>query len=383
MKYSEEIYFDQAATSYPKPPCVLEAVKRALTEYGGNPGRSGHRLSLGAAECVFSVREALCRFFDAPSAERVIFTKNATEALNLIIFSVLKNGGHALCSDMEHNAVLRPLLHLKREGRADFDVFESKELTEEGLKALLRPDTRLLVLNHASNICGRVLDAERIGRFCEGHGIVFVLDASQSAGHIPISMQKMKVDVLCAPAHKGLYGIMGAGFAIFRREMNLPPFMHGGSGVHSLASEMPSTLPERYEAGTLAVPAIAALGASLADIKEKGVGKIHGHIESMERCLGEGLTHIRGIRVLEKEARGSGILSFVHESLSPAALAERLDDAGVAVRSGYHCAPLAHRTIGSPDGGTVRIGLGASNTLSECEHFLERLEKITTSEISY
>ncbi len=377
MKYSEEIYFDQAATSFPKPPCVLEAVRRALAEYGGNPGRSGHRLSVSAAECVFSVREALCRFFDAPSAERVVFTKNATEALNLSIFSVLKNGGHALCSDMEHNAVLRPLTHLRREGRADFDIFESKGLSEEGLEALLRPDTRLLVLNHASNICGRVLDAERIGRFCEGHGIVFVLDASQSAGHIPVSMRKMKVDILCAPAHKGLYGIMGAGFAIFRREMDLPPFMHGGSGVHSLASEMPSTLPERYEAGTLAVPAIAALGASLAEIERQGVGQIHARIQAMEQFLGEELSRMQGIRVLEKESRGSGIISFVHESLSPSALAERLDGAGVAVRSGYHCAPLAHRTIASPDGGTVRIGLGASNTLSECEHFLKRLDKIT------
>ena len=376
MKYGKDIYFDQAATSYPKPDCVYEAMVRAVRDEGGNPGRSGHSLSLAAAERVLSVREALCRFFDAPSAERVIFTKNATEAINLAVFSVLRGGGHALCSDLEHNAVLRPLAQLKRDGTADFDIFESARLSEEYLASLLKKSTRLLVMAHASNICGRVLDASLVGSFCKKHGIIFVLDASQSAGHIPISVQKMGIDVLCAPAHKGLYGIMGAGFAIFKDALSLPSFLQGGSGVYSLSEEMPSVFPERYEAGTLPLPAIAALGASLSWVEEKGVGEICAHIERLEGYLMRKLSTRRGIRVLESKAYGSGIISFTHESLSPATLAEMLDEMGVAVRSGYHCAPLAHKTIGSIKTGTVRISLGASNTQEECDAFLERLDKI-------
>lgn len=383
MKYDKDIYFDQAATSYPKPECVYEAVTRTVRNEGGNPGRSGHRLSLAAAERVLSVREALCRFFDAPSAERVVFTKNATEALNLAIFSVLRGGGHALCSDLEHNAVLRPLAQLKREGTADFDVFESARLSEEYLASLLKNNTRLLVMTHASNICGRVLDASFVGAFCKKHGIIFVLDASQSAGHIPISLREMNIDILCAPAHKGLYGIMGAGFAIFKEALSLPSFLQGGSGVYSLSDEMPTVLPERYEAGTLPVPAIAALGAALARVEQRGVEVIRAHIERLEKHLKSALLTRRGIRVLEAKAHGSGIISFTHETISPATLAERLDEMGVAVRSGYHCAPLAHKTIGSIKTGTVRLSLGASNTAEECDAFLERLDKIVASDFSY
>jgi len=379
MNYHDLIYFDQAATSYPKPTCVHEAIAEALERYGGNPGRSGHRLSVDAAERVFTVREQLCRFFDAPAPERVVFTKNATEALNLAICSVLQEGDHALCSDMEHNAVLRPLFHLKSIGRIDYSVFHAMPFSEEALFSMLRKNTRALILNHASNVCGRVHDAKKIGAFCKKHGILFILDASQSAGHIPISMREMNIDILCAPAHKGLYGIMGAGFVIFKTQERFPAFLHGGSGVHSFSPEMPEELPERYEAGSLSVPAILALGASLAEIEKKGVAEIGAYIQKLERFLKERLLENKTIHLYEKDAHGSGILSFTHAKYSPSELAERLDRENVAVRSGYHCAPLAHRTIGSDKCGTVRIGLGVSNTLEECERFLEILENQTNS----
>lgn len=376
MRSDKLIYFDQAATSYPKPKTVLEAVARAIQEQGGNPGRSAHRLSVQASDLVFSVREKICRFFEAPAADRVVFTKNATEALNLAIFSALRNGGHALCSNMEHNAVLRPLLHLKREGKADFDIFESKEFSKEKLQSLLRKDTKILILNHASNVCGRVQSPMEIGSFCAENGILFVLDASQSAGHIPISMQKMKIDILCAPAHKGLHGILGLGFAVFRTQKSFPPFLYGGSGVYSLDEDMPKELPERYEAGSLSVPAIAALGAGMEFVKEKGVEEIEKKVLSLERFLKEELLKRPFFRVWDEKAEGSGNVSFTHERFSPSLFAELLDSENVAVRAGYHCAPLAHRSIGSIMSGTVRIGLGAFNTFEECEEFIERIDRL-------
>ena len=376
MNCIRRLYFDHAATSYPKPPTVFDAIGRALTLAAGNPGRSAHALAVCAAEEIYATRETLARFFDASSAEGVVFTLNATHALNVAIASACHGGGHVLCSDIEHNAVLRPLAALARAGRIRYEVFPSEGNVREHVKERLRADTVLVVLNHASNVFGRVTPIREVGALCKERGIYFVVDASQSAGHIPISVRRMGINALCLPAHKGLYGILGAGAVIFEGDTLPHPLLYGGSGAFSRLPDMPEMLPERLEAGSLPVPAVLALGAGVRFVEEKGVEAVADHVAALEALLHEHLAEIKGIRVHRAHERGSGSVSFTHESLSPALLAERLDEAGVAVRSGLHCAPLAHEVIGTAREGTVRASVGLQSTKEECFALFERLSEI-------
>lgn len=376
MTYSEPIYFDQAATSYPKPPAVMAAVKRALRDAGGNPGRSGHRLSVAAAEGIYETREAVASLFSSPYPEGVIFTCNATYALNLVITGYAMTGGHILLSDMEHNAVRRPVLAAAERYGCHYEIYPTGGDTAAEIKKRIRADTVLVAANHASNICGRVLPAEAIGETCRKAGVPFLLDASQSAGHLPIDVEKMGIDVLCAPAHKGLYGIQGCGFAVFRAPSALAPLVTGGSGVSSLAPEMPETLPERYEAGTLPTPAIFALNEGIRAVCKSGIERVAAHTGRLERRLTSLLSDIPGVRVILPDEHGSGILSFVCDGFSPEEIAARLDEKEIAVRAGLHCAPLAHQTLGTLPGGTVRVSVGMTNTEKECELFAARLREI-------
>ena len=376
MRSSDLIYLDQAATSFPKPPAVFPALVRALTEAGGNPGRSGHRLSLAAAEEIYACRLAVASFFEAPAAEGVIFTANATAALNLAIACLCAKGGHVLISDMEHNAVFRPIYRLAEEGKITYGIYPTAQNVTAAIRARLRPDTVLVIANHASNICGRVLPLEEIGSLCREKGLCFLVDASQSAGHIPVSMRKMKIDILCAPAHKGLYGIQGAGIAVFAEERPYPPFLSGGSGAYSLSPHMPDEYPERFEAGTLPTPAIFALHAGLGAVKLRGVDAVFRHTLRLSALLTEELTALPGVRLMLPEEAGSGILSFLAEGFTPEELATLLDRASVCVRAGLHCAPLAHRALGTEKSGTVRISLGMTNTEEECLAFCRRLSAI-------
>ena len=374
MSSYELIYFDQAATSYPKSQAVKESVLRSLTTGVGNPGRSAHKEAKDAAEAVYEARCAVCRFFGATDESRVVFTQNATTALNMAIHAICASGGHVLCSDIEHNAVLRPLAYLAREGKIRFDIFPSRGITADLLERYVRADTCAIVTTHASNVCGRVLPLEIIGDFCRKRSILFIVDASQSAGHLPIDVQRMKIDILCAPAHKGLYGILGAGFAIFETQRELPPLLHGGSGTESFSPYMPKALPERFEAGSLSVPAITALGTSLKEIEAVGVKTIAAHIASIEKYLRQELASFPALS-LSKES-GCGILSLTHERFSPSRMADALDEVGVATRAGYHCAPLAHKTLGTDKTGSLRLSLGATNTKAECAAFCERFSAV-------
>lgn len=380
MSLNKLIYFDQAATSYPKPRTVLRAVARGLRT-AGNPGRSGHRSSVAAALAVYGVREALCDFFGAPHPEGVVFTQNATHAINMGILALLgedtsPTAPHVLYSDLEHNAVVRPLYHLARQGRVTAEEYPSAE-GARGIKVRLRPETRLIVATHASNVCGRVLPITEIGALAKERGIPLLVDASQSAGHIPISMMHMGIDVLCIPAHKGLYGPLGAGAAIFARPKAIyPPFLLGGSGTHSLSYEMPKDLPEHFEAGSLPLPAILGLGAALSYCKKRGVEEMGAQLLRLEEQLSLLLSDIPQITLRMPEAHGSGILSFTHARLSPTQVAEQLDHCGIAVRAGLHCAPVAHRTLGTLRLGTVRVGLGHTNTIKECERFARTLRNL-------
>lgn len=375
MRRYKGIYFDHAATSYPKPKAVLRAVSQALVEEGGNPGRSAHALSLKAAERVSSARETLASFFGLRDERGVVFTKNATEALNLAVHTLTAAGGHVLCDDMAHNALLRPLYALADAGKISLSFFSAREASN-ALTAQLREETVLVCVTHASNICSETCDVAGIGAVCKARGIAFLVDASQSAGHIPIDCEALGADAVCVPAHKGCFGVMGAGAVLFPHpKEEYPPFLFGGSGAHSRERGMPRTLPERFEAGTLPLPAIAAFEAGVRRVEEVGVLEIGHKIKAMEELLKEGLGSIEGI-TLFGEGVGGGILSFAHRERSPNALADALGAEGICVRAGLHCAPLAHQTLGTPREGTVRVSLGYTNTKRECERFLSVLSRV-------
>ncbi len=377
MRSSDFLYFDQAATSFPKPPAVLKSIRAALNEAGGNPGRSGHRLSVAAAMGIYACREALAAFFEAPYPEGVIFTQNATYALNLAIFALAKRGGHILLSDMEHNAVFRPVFHLAETRGITYEIYPSGKDAAAQVDARIRENTSLVIATHASNICGRVLPIGEIGAVCQRRGVPFLVDASQSAGHIPVSMEKMQISALCAPSHKGLYGVQGAGFLILRDPHHpLPPLVFGGSGAFSTSPSMPEEYPERFEAGTLPTPAIFALRAGLREISARGVSEIGHHIATLEAYLKERLASIPSLRLILPEERGNGIIAFQARGLTPSQLCELFDERGVALRGGLHCAPLAHRALGTEKEGTLRLSLGFTNTKRECDAFLTRLNSI-------
>ncbi len=368
------IYLDNAATSYPKPTAVGDALLRAIHEYGGNPGRGGHRLSFAAAEAVYECRCAVADFFGTPSPESVVFTAGATASLNLAIATAARRGMHVLMSDREHNAVARPIYRLAREGIIEYEIYPTKGDVLGEIEKRLRKNTGLLIACHVSNITGFELPVAKIGALCRERGIRFVIDAAGSAGHLPISLSSLPCDALCAPAHKGLLGIPGVGIAILRDWEEQREFLSGGSGVDSLSETMPSRLPERYEAGTLPTPAIVALSAGLKYLTHYGMERVMTDEERLRARLREGLCQRRDLCVYEPDNR-HGPLLFTHATLPPEEIAARLDRVGVCVRAGYHCAPLAHATVGTPKGGAVRVSPGITNHRRDIEDFLTLLAR--------
>ena len=348
------IYFDHAATSYPKPPDVFTAIERTLRERGGNPGRSGHRLSLAAAEQIYETRETLARFFDGGTPESFVFTHNATHALNLALKSAVREGDHVLISDLEHNAVFRPVYRLYRDKKISFSVFQTMGDILQNIEAVRQTNSRILICTHISTLNGQCLPIRKIAEYCRRHRLYFILDASQSAGHTPISLRELDVDALCAPAHKGLLGIQGAGFVYLRSKDGLCEYMEGGSGSHSLSPEMPDELPERYEAGTLATPAIAALCAGIGALEAMGGAQ---EAEAREKALAcrakDMVASIKGAQLYA--AHESSLFAFNLRGYSSEELAELLSGRGIAVRGGFHCAPLAHRALKTGEHGAVRV----------------------------
>ncbi len=380
------LYFDHAATSCPKPEEVERAMVRCLREAGGNPGRGSHRLALAAAEEAFRCREITAELFGC-APERVIFTLNATHAINVAIKGILSRGGHALCSDMEHNAVLRPLYRLHEAGVADFDIFPSFPLLQAGredailsaLASAVRPDTRMVVCTHASNICSAHLPIARIGAFCRRRGILLVVDASQSAGACDIDMERDCIDVLCMPGHKGLLGPQGTGLLLlgsrFAEGMTLDTLMEGGNGVDSLSPHMSEDAPERYEAGTVATPAIAGLRAGLEYVRDRTPSAIgRGEILAAGK-LREGLSNLSRVKLYAPHHEGAIVL-FTVEGMDSEAVATALDRRGVCVRPGFHCTALGHRTLSTPDGGAVRASVGYATTERDVAGFLRALREV-------
>ncbi len=368
------IYLDNAATTFPKPPSVVKEALRAIHEYGGNPGRSSHALSLRTSEKIYEVREKLARFLGASFPENIIFTQNATYALNMAIKGYVRRGMHILISNREHNAVLRPIVKMQKDGLITYSVFDAELPPEESIAPLQKKESAILVLNHVSNVDGHRVDLASYLQYAREHRFYTVLDASQSLGHLPLDLRETPLNALCAPCHKGLYGIQGAGFAYF----DAPPkntWIEGGSGSHSLLPEMPDILPERMEAGTLPTPAILAVGAGIDFLNSIGINVIEEHEKALLSMLVERLSSLKGIQLyLPEKQHAGGILSFTHSALTPEEIAIGLDRFGIATRAGLHCAPLAHSAIGSAKNGTVRVSFGYYNTAEDVEALYKRMK---------
>ena len=308
---------------------------------------------------------------------RVVFTLNTTHALNTALKSILHPGDHVLSGNMEHNATVRPLTRLEEKGItvSRFSVRQEPHRLLEEIRSLIRPNTRALVCAHASNIAGITVPAAQIGKLCREKGILFLMDGAQSAGILPIHVEKMDIDILCVPGHKGLYGPQGCGMMLLGA--NCPvgdTLLEGGSGVHSADPYMPAELPEHFEAGTLPVPAIAGLDAGIAFVMQAGIGEIHAHECLLWRKAAQALACMPRIRIAD-ETEGA-ILLFRMDGMSPSAVADALNKRGICVRAGYHCAPLAHRTLGTDRDGAVRVSFGAMNTEREVAAFADALYRI-------
>ena len=375
----QKIYLDQAATSFPKAPGTAEAVYRYMTECGCNTARGSYSEAYSAEETVYDTRVQLCRLLGGRNAEpkNVIFTKNITESLNVLLKGLLRAGDHVLVSSMEHNAVMRPLGQLAKRGVRFTRVpcAGDGSMDPADVEARIEPETRAVVMLHASNVCGTVLPAAETGAICRARGIRFILDTAQTAGILPLDMEAMGIDALAFTGHKGLLGPQGTGGFLAGKEMaaELEPLITGGTGSISHTEEVPAFLPDRFEAGTLNLPGIAGLHAALGWLAEQPEGSVLAHelrlterfLRGMEPLEEEGLVRLAGKRGTDGRV---GVVSIVPLHRDPAELAFRLDEQyGIATRVGLHCAPAAHKTLGTWPTGTVRFSFGAFNTEEETD----------------
>ncbi len=369
------IYLDNAATSWPKPPDVVRAMARFLEEVGANPGRSGHRLSVEAGRIVYRTREALAALFDLPDPLRIVFAPNATYALNLALRGLLRPGDHVITSSMEHNAVMRPLRALEAQGVALTVVPCAADgtLDPEDIRRALRPETTLIVLNHASNVSGTILPVAEVGRIAHQADLLFLVDAAQTAGVVPISMREMEIDLLAFTGHKGLLGPTGTGGLAIGERVPLErfePLVRGGTGSRSEYEVQPDFLPDKFEGGTLNAVGLAGLLAALSYLQERGLSAIRAHETALMEHLLVGLQSIPGVSVYgpADPARRMAVVSFNVAGRMPSEVALLLDERyDIACRPGLHCAPTAHRTLGTFPAGTVRFSLGPFNTPDEIE----------------
>lgn len=363
------IYLDNAATTFPKPERVWREAERVMRECGGNPGRGSHALALTAAEEVYRCREAVAELFDG-EPERVVLTPNATVALNLALKGLLCPGDHVLTSALAHNSVRRPLHDLAKEGVTveEYPVFPRGESVTAVIGRMLRPNTRAVEVTVRSNIVSVGLPLYEIAALCKRRGILLIVDAAQAAGTLPLSIRKLGRAVICAPGHKGLYGLTGSGFALFSGELDpneVRPLLSGGSGLRSIDPTMPDVFPERLEAGTQNAPAAASLRAGIEAIREIGIEEIDEQERKLRRRLVGWLSGMRRVQVYLPHADEGGIVLFSVHGRSAAEVGAHLDRRGIAVRTGLHCAPTAHRLIGTPEDGAVRVSVGLYNTEEE------------------
>ncbi len=377
------IYLDNSATSFPKPLQVRETMARALQMYAANPGRSGYSMSVRTTQAVYECRRCAAELFGANGPECVVFQPNCTQALNLVIKGLLKNGDHVVVSDLEHNAVMRPLSEMAKQG-VTYTVARitpaDSVATMDAFRKAMGPNTRLVVCTQASNVFGIRVPVERIAALCHQYGAKICVDCAQSAGLIPIDLEDSGIDYLCCAGHKGLYGPMGTGMLIFRDpEDRLATLVEGGTGTQSRSMLQPEDPPERYESGTLNVPGILGLRAGMEFVKRKGPENIWREEMGKTALLYDRLSQIPGVKLYTPAPSMPWflpVLSFNLEGMPSETVGDKLARAGVAVRCGLHCAPMAHDKMGTGEIGTVRMSPSAFTRREEIEAAAARVKAI-------
>ncbi|MDR3566421.1 MAG: aminotransferase class V-fold PLP-dependent enzyme [Syntrophobacteraceae bacterium] len=361
------IYLDNAATSFPKPPEVLEEMFETYSRMGVSPGRGSHDLAVRCEHYLQKVREEICDFFGGKSPDRVVFTSNSTDGLNTLILGLAEPGRHVVSTRLEHNSVLRPLYHLRDRGVIEFDLvgfnpegfIDPRDIAER-----IRPSTGFVVLNHVSNVLGTIQPVAAVGRICRERGVPLVLDVSQSAGVVPIDMEAMKVDAVAFTGHKSLLGPTGIGGLVLREGLEVRPVRFGGSGGDSSNTRQPMDYPFRLEPGTANVLGIIGLSAAMRYVKREGIDTLHDREMALARALRDGLASLKGVKMYcaENLENHTGVITCNVDGLAPGDFAAILDgDFDIATRSGLHCAPLVHEDIGTSPRGAVRFSFGPFN----------------------
>ncbi|MDR1563960.1 MAG: aminotransferase class V-fold PLP-dependent enzyme [Oscillospiraceae bacterium] len=376
------IYLDNAATSWPKPASVIKAVNNSLVEFGANPGRSGHSMSVQTSEQVFECRRKAAELFNLPNVENVIFTSNCTHSINLLLRGALSPGDHVIHSSLDHNAIVRPLHQLAKSGVIVSTVKVNPDDEDATLRAFANNigiRTKMVICTHASNVNGLQLPIRRIGELCHANRVLFAVDAAQSAGVLDIDMQKDNVDYLCLPGHKGIYGPMGTGMLLINNEKRLNSLILGGTGSLSAEPEQPAFLPDRFESGTVNVPGVCGMLAGMELLTELGLDTVRRHEFNLCTMLYDGLSDIEGITFYSprpEESKTVPLISLNYRDMPSEELASALDREGVAVRAGLHCAPFAHRYMGTLKQGTVRFSPSIFTTKSEIEQCIAAVREI-------
>lgn len=379
------IYLDNAASSWPKPAGVKESMAEAIDQYAANPGRGGHALAMRASKTLFRARLQLSRLFGIQNPNDLFFYLNATQALNQAIKGFLQEGDHVITSSIEHNSVRRPLEQLRQSKKINITYVQPRQdglFYAEDFQAAIQGETRLIVVSHASNLTGLILPIQQIGKLAKKSGIRLLVDASQTAGVLPIDVEKMGIDMLAFPGHKGLYGPQGTGALYLHSEIDLEPLIVGGTGSHSESIEQPTTRPDRYESGTANTVGLAGLLAGVTFVMEKGVETIHAHEWALAKRTIEGLSGIDGVDLYGPDIaiERVGVVAFNIQGADASEVSFILDQQyGIATRAGYHCTPLGHQTAGTENKGAVRASFGVFNTEDEVDQLIEAVKEIAAA----
>jgi cysteine desulfurase/selenocysteine lyase len=377
------VYLDNAATSYPKPYKVYEEIQKCLMNYCANPGRSGHKMSIYAGNAVYEARKTISDFFNINNSLRLCFAKNATEALNIVIKGILKPGDHVITTSMEHNSVLRPLKYVEKDLGVEVTIVWGNnfgEIDPDSIRQNIKKNTVLIAASLSSNVNGTILPVEEIGKISREHGLLFLLDSAQGAGSVNIDVERMNVDFLAFSGHKGLFGPPGTGGLYVRDGINLCPLLHGGTGSNSKSEEQPGLMPDLFESGTLNLPGVIGLAAGIKFIRNIGQENIEYYKQLLLTRFYESIKDIRGIKIysLTGNNKNSGILAINFSGYDSSEIASILDaQYGIATRGGFHCAPLAHETLGTGTQGLVRFSMGCFNTIEEVDYTANALKVIS------
>lgn len=375
------IYFDNAATSFPKPEKVYDAIMEAMTKYGSNPGRSGHKLALESSRGIYNTRSKISKLLNIKDPMDLVLTFNCTQGLNMGIKGVLKPGDHVITTSMEHNSVLRPIMFLEKMG-IENTVVQGNSLgiiDPKDIEKSIRPETKMIVMTHISNLTGTIMDIEAIGKIAKKHGIIYFLDAAQSAGVYPIDVEKMNIDMLAFPGHKSLLGPQGTGGLYIKKGIDIVETFQGGTGSASDLLEQPHMMPDKFESGTPNAPGLVGLGSGIDYILETGMDKIRKHEENLTRHFIEEVEKIKEIKIYgpKKIELHAPVVALNIGDRDSSEISYILDqDYDIGVRPGLHCAPLAHKTIGSFEQGAVRFSFGFKNTHDEIELGIKALKEI-------